>query len=88
MNKETKIDVNLEKNMQEEKPVKGLDDNKQSPTNNQSQTGDAARKLGDVDLETVAGGVTFYCNDQAPGILENDNIDFDNVSFQNPWRDK
>ena len=54
----------------------------------EDETGNAARKLGDAELGTVAGGVNFYCNDQAPGVLENDSIEFDNISFQNPWRDK
>ena len=85
--------MNITENYQSQTGAQSLANNqnqadKLSSANDQSQTGDAARKLGDAELGTVVGGVNFYCNDQAPGVLENDSIEFDNVSFQNPWRDK
>lgn len=45
----------------------------------QSQINDTELKLGDADLGNVAGGSSWNYNNSCPGVLENNEIDFDGI---------
>lgn len=103
MNEETRVDMNLEKNMHEEKPLKGLEDNKLSEEKIQEVSGGTGEGI--VPHEVTKGLNEGYdycpiCPTMKPfqeltkadreffDVLENDNIEFDNVLFRHSLRDK